>query len=138
MSHHLENAPVVTDKDAAVVGEMLAAARRQDWDRVAELLDPEVVWSLPGNSRISGDAVGPKAVVERAQAIDAAQLTTDPQHLHIGSRSIVATIHNTADKPLPLDEWLALVFTVRSGRITTIDTHLSDVPMLERFYAATA
>ncbi|MFF4569304.1 nuclear transport factor 2 family protein [Streptomyces sp. NPDC001410] len=138
MSHSLGNDAVVTEKDAAVVGEMLAASRRKDWDRVAELLDPEVVWSLPGKSRISGDAVGRKAVVERARAIDAAKLTTDPQHLHIGSRSIIATIHNTAETPLPLDEWLALVFTVRSGLITTIDTHLTDVPMLERFYAATA
>ncbi|MDT7729666.1 MAG: uncharacterized protein QOI21_6242 [Actinomycetota bacterium] len=127
---------VATEKDAAVVREMLAASRQQDWDRVAELLAPEVVWNMPGHSRISGVAIGPQAVVARAKIIDAANLTVEPQHMLIGYQSIVATIHNTAEKPLPLDEWLALVFTVQSGLIATIDTHLSDIPMFERFYAA--
>lgn len=127
---------IVTGADVAVVTEMLVASRRQDWDRVAELLDPDVVWYLPGNSRISGLATGRDAVVARAQVIDSAKLTVDPQHLLVGYRSIVATIHNTASRPVELDEWLALVFTLRSGRIATIDTHLSDIPMLERFYSA--
>ena len=131
-----EDVTLVTEKDAAVVGEMLAASRRQDWGRVAELLDPGVVWSVPGNSRISGLAVGREGVIARVQVIDAARLTVDPQHMLIGYRSIVTTIHNTSEKPVPLDEWLALLFTLRSGLIVTIDTHLSDVPMLERFYAA--
>jgi ketosteroid isomerase-like protein len=130
-----ENVVTVTEKDAAIATGMLAASRRQDWDRVAEVLDPEVVWSMPGNSRISGLAVGPEAVVERAKVIDSAKLTVEPQHVQIGYQSVVVTIHNTAEKPIPLDEWLALVFTFRNGLITTIDTHLSDVPGFEQFYA---
>lgn len=125
---------VVTESDVKIVAEMLAASRENDWDRVAELLDPDVVWALPGDSLISGDAVGPDAVVARARIIADAKLTVEPQHFHLGSRSIVATIHNTASHPVALDEWLALVFTMRSGRIATIDTHLSDVPMITRFY----
>jgi hypothetical protein len=79
---------------------------------------------------------GPEAVLARTRAIAGANLTVEPQHLHVGHRSIVATIHNTAARPVELDEWLALVFTTRAGRIASIETHLSDVPMLERFYAA--
>ncbi len=135
-THMSGDVVTATEKDAAIAGEMLAASRRQDWERVAELLDPEVVWNMPGNSRISGVAVGRQAVIERAKVIDAAKLTVEPQHVHIGYRSIVVTIHNTAEKPVPLEEWLALVFEFRDGLITTIDTHLSDIPMFERFYAA--
>jgi uncharacterized protein len=127
---------VVGAADVAVVAEALGAVRRQDWDRVAELLAPDVVWTLPGTSWVSGVATGPEAVLARTQAIAGANLTVEPQHLHVGHSSIVATIHNTAAGPVELDEWLALVFTTRAGRIATIETHLSDVPMLERFYAA--
>lgn len=129
-----QDVAAVGDADVKIVAEMLAASRKNDWDRVAELLDPDVVWALPGDSLISGDAVGPDAVVARARIIADAKLTVELQHFHLGSRSIVATIHNTAAHPVELNEWLALVFTMRSGRIATIDTHLSDVPMITRFY----
>lgn len=129
-----ESVTLATEKDAAIPTEMLAASRRQDWSRVAELLAPEVVWYLPGNSRISGVAIGRDAVVERAKVIDAAKLTVEPQHVHIGYRSVAVTIHNTAEQPVPLEEWLVLTFTIRDGLIATIDTLLSDVPALERFY----
>jgi uncharacterized protein len=124
--------------DVAVVGQALGAVARKDWDRVAALLAPDVAWTLPGNSSVSGVATGPEAVLGRIRAIADANLTSEPQHVHIGSDSIVATIHNTATHPVDLDEWLAMVFTTRDGLIATIATHLSDIPMLERFYAALA
>ncbi|MFJ4655036.1 hypothetical protein ACIP5Y_27490 [Nocardia sp. NPDC088792] len=73
----------------------------------------------------------------RSRAITAAGIRFDPRHLHDGYRSVAVTVHNTASRPdAELDEWLAIVFTCRDGRIATIDTHISDVPMMERFFGA--
>ncbi|MET8874597.1 nuclear transport factor 2 family protein [Nocardia sp. NPDC004604] len=122
--------------DAGVVEKFLQAVGAEDWSALETVLAPDVVWTLPGTSRISGEAHGAAAVVERAQAITAAKITIEPQHLHIGYRSIAVTVHNTAHRPdADLDEWLAIVFTCRAGKIATIDTHISDVPMMERFFA---
>jgi hypothetical protein len=46
-------------------------------------------------------------------------------------------LHNSASKPngQVLDEELATVLTIDSGRIKKIDTYLSDVPMMEAFFS---
>ncbi|QIS14129.1 nuclear transport factor 2 family protein [Nocardia arthritidis] len=122
--------------DAAVVQEFLRAVGAKDWPAARATLNEDVVWTLPGTGPISGEAHGPTAVLDRARTITSANVTIEPQHLHLGYRSIAVTVHNTARRAdAELDEWLAIVFTCRDGRITTIDTHISDVPMMERFFA---
>lgn len=134
----LQNVEIVQQSDVAVVLAALDAMKRHDWQKMYDLLEPDAIWTLPGTSSVSGVATGAAAVVERAQIIAGANLTSQPLHVHVGYQSIVATVHNTAETPVHLDEYLALVFTVRGGKIAVIDTHLTDVPMLERFYAALA
>lgn len=124
--------------DAALVSKMLEASRRQDWNTVRSCLHPDVVWTLPGTSQVSGRICGRDNVVATAQLIDSAKLTVEPQHILFGYQTVVATIHNTASTPVQLDEWLALVFEIHDGEIVSIATHLSDVPGLNRFYAALA
>lgn len=124
-----------TSADAATAQNFLQAVGQRDWTALSAMLEPDVVWTLPGTSRISGEAHGPDAVIARAKAITGAVAKFDPQHLHEGYRSVAVTVHNTASRPgAELDEWLAIVFTCRDGRIATIDTHISDVPMMERFF----
>lgn len=132
----MQDLATTSPADVAVVTEALGAVARQDWGRLSDLVHPDAVWTLPGASSVSGVASGRSAVIETARAIAAANLTSEPHQLMIGHHSVVATIRNTASLPVHLDEWLALVFIVRDGHITGIDTHLSDIPMLERFYAA--
>ena len=126
----------VSGPDTNVATQMLLASRRGDWDGVRDCLDPEVVWTLPGTSQVSGEVIGIDDVVRIAQIIDSANLTVEPKHVLVGFDTVIATIHNTASKPVALDEQLALVFEIRNRKITSIATHLSDVPGLDRFYAA--
>lgn len=128
----------VSKNDAAVPVRMLQASRRQDWNEVRECLHAEVVWTLPGTSMVSGRIEGREAVVEVAQIIDSANLTVQPLHIMTGFETVVVTIHNTANTPVDLDEWLALAFRVEDGLIVSIGTHLSDVPGLDRFYGVLA
>lgn len=130
-------APVAAH-DTEVVAALLAAVQRADWEAVRERLAPEVVWTLPGTSRISGVWRGREDVVATARVIDSAGLTVQLLHLMVGHDSVVATVHNTATAPVDLDEWLALVVVVREGAVVSIATHVSDVPGLDRFYSALA
>jgi uncharacterized protein len=53
-----------------------------------------------------------------------------------GLHGVAMLLHNTGnDGGRPLDERLAAVFTFRDDRIARLDTFLSDVPMMERFFA---
>jgi ketosteroid isomerase-like protein len=45
----------------------LLGLRTRDWDLLRKIMTSDIVWSLPGHSRISGEARGINAVIERAQ-----------------------------------------------------------------------
>jgi hypothetical protein len=45
--------------------QFLVALRSHDWELMRTIMAPDVVWSLLGSSRISGEALGVDAVIAR-------------------------------------------------------------------------
>jgi len=124
--------------DKKIAEDFLAAYAAHDFQRLALLLHNDIEWNLPGNGQISGTAVGIDAVIRRVKTIIASGIKTELHHILIGQHGITLSLHNTATKPdgRQLDEELATVLTVSAGLIKRIDTYLSDVPMMERFFNA--
>jgi uncharacterized protein len=116
--------------------EFLSAYAKHNFGDLAKLMHDDVKWSLPGQGAISGLAIGLDAVISRVKAIIDSGVKTELHHILIGQFGITLSLRNTALKPdgLMLDEELATVITIESGRIKSIDTYLSDVPMMERFF----
>ncbi|SFX19129.1 hypothetical protein SAMN04487866_10290 [Thermoactinomyces sp. DSM 45891] len=116
---------------------LLAALGKQDWKQLQDLMNPSVQWTLPGTGVISGTAVGVDAVIDRFKAIANGNVSTKLQHILVGQHGLTITLHNTATAPdgRILDEHLASVLTVEAGLIIQIDTYISDVPMMEQFFA---
>jgi ketosteroid isomerase-like protein len=119
------------------IGEkFLIALRTQDWDLMCTIMAPDVVWSLPGSSRISGEAHGVDAVIARCQLITSYGLNFGLKHVLYGQFGFALSLHNTAKRgDLVLDEHLATVCSLREDKISRIDTYLSDVPMANAFFA---
>jgi len=122
--------------DRKIAEDFLAAYAAHDFERLKQLLHHGIEWSLPGNGSISGIATGIDAVVQRVKTIIAAGIKTELHDILIGQNGITLSLHNSAKKPdgRVLEEQLATVLTVDSGLIKRIDTYLSDVPMMERFF----
>jgi uncharacterized protein len=119
-----------------IAEEFLAAYASHDFERITQLLHKDIHWSLPGNGNISGVAVGIDAVIGRVKTIIENGIKTELHYILIGQFGITLSLHNTASKSdgRILDEELATVLTIDSGLIKEIDTYLSDVPMMERFF----
>lgn len=122
--------------DRKIAEDFLAAYAAHDFERIEPLLHDEIEWSLPGNGKISGIATGIAAVVRRVKTIIESGISTELHDILIGQYGITLSLHNSATKPdgRVLEEQLATVLTIDSGLITRIDTYLSDVPMMERFF----
>lgn len=113
----------------------LSGLRSRDWDLLKSILAVDVVWNLPGSSLISGEARGVDAVVQRAQLIVGYGLTFTLKHILIGRHGVALSLNNTARRgELVLDEHLATVMTIRDGKISVIDTYLSNIDMLNAFF----
>jgi hypothetical protein len=119
----------------AVARRFHATLLARDWSAVRALLADEAQWTLPGDNAVSGVVEGADAVTERARRI--AGYGVKFQLLHIlSSRDDVALgLRNTAERDgRRLDEHLATVLRVRDGKITAIETFLSDVEGMNAFF----
>lgn len=113
----------------------LEALKTKDWDLMRSILAPDIVWSLPGASLISGEAVGADAVISRSQRITSYGVDFGLQHILYGQFGFALSINNTARRgDLVLDEQLATVCSLRDDVIVRIDTYLSDVSMANDFF----
>jgi ketosteroid isomerase-like protein len=119
------------------IGEkFLIALRSHDWELMRTIMAPDAVWSLPGSSRISGEAHGVDAVIARCQLITSYGLNFGLKHVLYGQFGFALSLNNTAQRgDLALDEHLATVCSLRGEKISRIDTYLSDVSMANAFFA---
>jgi len=127
---------MTNDQEKRQVAEIfLEGSRNRDWDQMRSIMTEDIVWTLPGNSKISGAARGANAVIGRAQTIVSYGLTFTLKHILIGQNGMALSLNNTATRgELNLDEHLATVCSLRDGKISAIDTYLSDVEMANAFF----
>lgn len=124
--------------DPAIAERFLAAFKDRDWEALRDLLADEITWSMPGTGTISGPVQGADPVVDRARQIAGQGVRTELLHVLRGAHGVALSLRNTATAPdgRTLDEHLATVLTIRSGRITAIDSYLSDIDGMSSFFTA--
>ena len=124
-----------SDDKRHIAETFLLGLRTRDWALLRKIMTDDIVWTLPGYSRISGEVRGLEAVVERAQIIVGYGLTFNLKHILEGQGGLALSLHNTAERQGKiLDEHLATVCRLREDRIYSIDTYLSDVDMVNSFF----
>jgi hypothetical protein len=125
-----------TDKEKNVIAQtFLTALRNRDWELMRSIMINDIIWSLPGTSLISGEAYGIDAVIKRAQLIVNYNLNFGLQNILFGQHGVALSLNNTARRgALILDEHLATVCSLSDGKISRIDTYLSDVNMVNAFF----
>lgn len=117
----------------------VTALSTKDWEELRGVLAPDVTWTLPGDNQISGTARGAQAVLDRAALIASYGLNFALQHVLVSRDNMALSLHNTATRGnLVLDEYLATVCRITDGRISEIETYLSDLDGMNAFFAEPA
>ncbi|QDY82784.1 nuclear transport factor 2 family protein [Paenibacillus polymyxa] len=120
----------------SIAEKFLSAYASHDWEEIGKLMHPDVTWTLPGEGKISGTAKGTDEVVNRVKTIVKSGVKTKLHHILIGQNGLTLSLNNTAvaEDGRILDEELATVLSIQDGLFIKIDTYLSDVPMMERYF----
>jgi len=120
-----------------VVGEALAAVRSGDLASAGELVSEGFVWHIPGDSAISGDAVGIEAWAEKLGTLLGAGLQPQMLEMLEGESFVAAVQRNTATAgDVSLDVQVVNLFTVRDGKVQRLDTFFGDQVAAETFWNA--
>jgi uncharacterized protein len=125
-----------TNNQEALARRFLTVLDHPDAEVAKSVSADDIVWSFPGAASISGEARGVEGIMQRAQIIASYGVKVEILHAVHGFREVAMSLRNTGKKgDRILDEHLAAVFSFRGDKITRLDTYLSDVPMMERFFA---
>lgn len=114
----------------------MSQLRKPDAQQLRTVVTEDVLWTFPGKASISGEALGVEGVMARARLIAAHQVEVEIVRAVYGFSGLAVMLHNTGSRAgRTLDEYLATDFQYRGERISRLDTYLSDVPMMEAFFA---
>lgn len=129
-----QSTPEHVKKDLAAT--FHGALIRKDWAALRPIMSREITWTLPGHNQISGTAEGVDAVIARAQLIASYGVSFALQHVLVSQENMALALHNEARRgDLLLDEHLATVCRIDKGKIAAIETYLSDVDGMNKFFA---
>ena len=121
---------------SALASRFAKAIKSQDEELLRSVTTADVVWSLPGSNVISGNAKGSAAILRRGKLLADYGVNIAIDHVVYGRTGFGLLLHNTGKRlGRVLDEHLTTVFQPRGAMIAAIDTYISDVTMLDDYFA---
>ena len=127
---------LLTDLEKKKIAEtFLHAVGTQNWDLLHSIITEDISWTLPGTSLISGEVNGVNAIITRAQQIVSYGASLELEYILYGQYNVALFVHNQASRgELILDEHLTTVCTICNGKISKIETYVSDVDGVNAFF----
>ncbi|GAA1324283.1 nuclear transport factor 2 family protein [Pseudonocardia xinjiangensis] len=125
-----------TTQKAALLTDFGTALRNIDPGAMAAVVTPNVVWNFPGTSVESGRARGVKQIIARAKVQHDFGLTITVEHVTFAAHDMLAEFHTHAQRNgKTLDEYVIDDFQFRDGRISHIDSGVSEVNGVNSFFS---
>ena len=130
----------MTEQDKRQIAhDFLRGLRDQDANLLRSIMTDEVVWSLPGQSLMSGEAHGVEAILKRAATLARFKVKIELKHVVFGLRDVAVLLHNAGNVDgRVLDEHLTALIHLDAGKIQRLDTFISDVGMLNAYFVGEA
>ena len=102
---------------------------------LSPIMVDDVVWTIPGSSRVSGEAKGVAGIIHRAEIFGAYSLKIEILNVVFGLTGVALLLHNTGSfEGRTLDERLTTVIQLAGTKIKRLDTYISDVTMLNEYF----
>jgi uncharacterized protein len=126
----------MTDADRKHFAEtFIASLRAQDASLLRTICSETALWSLPGTSLVSGEAMGIDGIMKRAHGLATRRVNLEILHVLYGFEGFAIMLNNTGTfEGKVLNEYLTTVAQVRDNKIHRLDTYISDVEMLNEYF----
>jgi ketosteroid isomerase-like protein len=120
--------------------EVLDAFNREDFDALADLVDPDVVYRIPGRMPFAGDHRGVEAVtaaLRRLRDLSGGTIKADPRTVLTDGEHVLFTARITAShNGRTLDVLNAYAYRFADGKLVEAQLFPGDLHHIEAFFAA--
>ena len=125
-----------TQRQQSLVRAFAAAFVQDDHLGIAAHAAPDITWTIPGTSVVSGRASGIDEVTGLADTFAQYGLHITPKGLAFGRDSVAVTLHDTGQHAgKRLDQDVVNVLTIRDDKISDVTAHLTDVDSFDAYFA---
>lgn len=127
----------MTEQDKKTIAQsFIRGLGNRDGNLLRSIMTEDVVWSLPGESPMSGEAHGVEAILKRANTLQAFNVKIEIERVVYGLQDVALHLHNTGHHAgKVLDEHLTTVIHLDGEKVRRLDTFISDIPMLNAYFA---
>jgi uncharacterized protein len=127
---------LTTQRQQAIVRAFAAAIVHDDHAEIAEYATPDIAWTIPGSSVVSGRANGVAEVTRLADTFAQYELHISPQGLAFGTDTVAVKLHdNGVHNGKKLDQDVVNVLTIRGDKISEVTAHLTDVDSFDSYFS---
>jgi ketosteroid isomerase-like protein len=132
----LEETSMTEQEKKTIAHNFIHGLGNRDGNLLRSIMTEDVIWSLPGKSPMSGEALGVEAILKRANTLHGFNVNIEIEHVVFGLHDVALHLHNTGRYGgKVLDEHLTTVIHLEGGKIRRLDTFISDIPMLNAYFS---
>lgn len=130
-----DDAPA-SQQQIAIVRAFATAVVHDDHAGIAENAAPDIVWTIPGDSEISGRATGIDDVIRLADTFAQYELHITPQGYTYGLDTVAVKLHDTGDhNGKRLDQDVVNVLSIRDGKVASVTATLTDISSFDAYFS---
>ena len=127
---------LTTQRQQAIVSAFATAIVHDDHAGIAEHATPDIVWTIPGTSVVSGQATGIDGVTRLADTFAQYGLHISPQGFAFGRDTVAVKLHDTGEhNGKRLDQDVVNVLTIRDDKISEVTAHFADVSSFDSYFS---
>lgn len=131
-----DNEAAVTQRQREIVGAFASAIVHDDHAGIAEHATPDIVWTIPGSSVVSGRATGIADITRLADTFAQYGLQISPRGFAFGRDTVAVTLHDTGDhNGKRLEQDVVNVLTIRDDKISDVTAHLTDLESFDAYFS---
>jgi ketosteroid isomerase-like protein len=127
---------LTTQRQQAIVSAFAAAIVHDDHMGIVAHATPDITWTIPGSSVVSGRATGIDEVTRLADTFAQYGLHITPMSLAFGRDTVAVTLHDTGEHTgKRLDQDVVNVLTIRDDKISDVTAHLTDIDSFDAYFS---
>lgn len=110
--------------------------RRGDPEMLKSIVADDVVMTMPGNNKVSGEWQGADGLTALMNGLRRYGMQAEIEAVTYGLGSVALRLHNTGERGvIRLDQLVVVVLFLRGRRIIRVDSHMSDLENFDAFFS---
>jgi ketosteroid isomerase-like protein len=131
-----DDVPLTDQQRQVIVNAFATAFVHDDHPGIVASATPDIIWTIPGASVVSGQTNGIDGVIRLADVLAQYDLHIAVQGMTFGMDTVAVKLHDSGEhNGKTLDQDVVNVLTIRDGKVASVSANLSNVGAFDTYFS---